>query len=118
MLLAIETCNRLGGTLGDGAFGEVEVSPQSVGTAQHFVQRALDAFEWRGPRMRLPSSSGKPIAAPQLSRFLADTRLTASGWVHGPQIGAEREQRARIETRLQIKDSARSELDDCVLPGS
>ena len=46
--------NRLGGTLADGSFGEVEVSPQSVGTAQHFVQRVLDAFEWRGPTMHLP----------------------------------------------------------------
>ena len=46
--------NRYGGTLGDGSYGEVDVSPQTVSTAQQCVQRALNAFDWHGPVMHMP----------------------------------------------------------------
>lgn len=46
--------NRYGGTLGDGSYGEIEVSHQTVATAQRCVQRVLDSFEWHGPAVHLP----------------------------------------------------------------
>lgn len=46
--------NRYGGTLGDGSYGEVDVSPQTVSTAQQCVQRALNAFDWHGPAIHMP----------------------------------------------------------------
>lgn len=47
--------NRYGGTLGDGSYGEVEVGPDTVASAQFSVQRVLDCLEWRGPAEHLPS---------------------------------------------------------------
>jgi len=46
--------NRYGGTLGDGSYGEVEISADSVVVAQACVQRILSAFEWRGSEMHMP----------------------------------------------------------------
>lgn len=44
--------DRYGGTLGDGSYGEVEVSLQSAAVAQEAVQAAVDAWTWKGsPRM-------------------------------------------------------------------
>jgi hypothetical protein len=40
--------NRFGGTLGDGSYGEVEVSAQSAAVATAIVQAVLDSFSWSG----------------------------------------------------------------------
>jgi hypothetical protein len=49
--------NRYGGTLADGAYGEVEISAASVASAQQLIQQVFDAFSWRGPvNMDLPNS--------------------------------------------------------------
>lgn len=45
---------RYGGTLADGAYGEVEISPETVAIAQGCVQRVLNAFAWTGPAMHMP----------------------------------------------------------------
>lgn len=47
--------NRYGSTLADGSYGEVEVSTQAVAQARSCVQRVLNAFEWHGPAIHLPS---------------------------------------------------------------
>jgi hypothetical protein len=46
--------SRYGGTLADGSFGEVDVSPESLALAQACVQGVFNAFRWRGPAMHLP----------------------------------------------------------------
>ena len=46
--------NRYGGTLADGAFGEVEISVLTVASAQKVIQQVLDAFSWRGPGQHKP----------------------------------------------------------------
>jgi hypothetical protein len=44
--------DRYGGTLGDGSYGEVEVSLKSAAVVQQAVQAAVDAWTWKGsPRM-------------------------------------------------------------------
>ncbi len=44
--------DRYGGTLGDGSYGEVEVSLKSAAVAQQAIQAAVDAWTWKGsPRM-------------------------------------------------------------------
>lgn len=45
---------RFGGTLGDGSYGEVDVSPESLVVAGECVQRILDSFAWSGPPMHMP----------------------------------------------------------------
>lgn len=47
--------NMYGGTLGDGSYGQVEVSAESLTKAGTAVQRILDSFAWHGPPMHLPS---------------------------------------------------------------
>ena len=47
--------NRYGGTLADGAYGEVEISAASVASAQQLIQQVFDAFSWRGPRQHGPT---------------------------------------------------------------
>jgi hypothetical protein len=39
---------RLGYTLGDGSYGEIEISRESVGLAWAAVQYAIEAFSWQG----------------------------------------------------------------------
>ncbi|MCU1584330.1 MAG: hypothetical protein JWM49_886 [Microbacteriaceae bacterium] len=46
--------DRYGGTLADGRFGEIEISPATVAVAARVVQAAHDLFQWRGPRSLLP----------------------------------------------------------------
>lgn len=46
--------NRLGATLADGSYGEVEVSLDSALSAQRLVQFVHDAYTWAGPEVRLP----------------------------------------------------------------
>lgn len=46
--------NRYGCTLGDGTYGELEVSGTSLAAATALLQRALDAFSWRGPAQLVP----------------------------------------------------------------
>ena len=41
--------SRYGGTLGDGRYGEVDVSSRSLAAAQKIVQDTLNSFQWRGP---------------------------------------------------------------------
>ena len=47
--------NRYGGTLWDGSYGEVEVSPKSAAVATEIVQKVLDSFSWRGSPSHSPS---------------------------------------------------------------
>lgn len=47
--------NSYGSTLGDGTYGEVEISPSTVASARDIVQRVLDAYVWRGPKEHSPS---------------------------------------------------------------
>lgn len=46
--------NRYGCTLADGTYGEVEVSGVSPSAATALVQRAIEAFQWRGPERLVP----------------------------------------------------------------
>lgn len=46
---------RYGGTLGDGSYGEVDVSQESLRVAGCGVQRVLESFSWSGPPRHLPS---------------------------------------------------------------
>jgi hypothetical protein len=48
------TNNRYGGTLADGSYGEVEVSPESLAAAGGVVQQAALAFQWKGPEDHRP----------------------------------------------------------------
>jgi hypothetical protein len=54
LILSSLNNNRLGYTLDDGYYGEVEISEASVAAAQSAVQRALDSFSWRGPSRTVP----------------------------------------------------------------
>ena len=47
--------NSYGSTLGDGSYGEVEISPSTVASARDIVQRVLDAYVWHGPKEHSPS---------------------------------------------------------------
>jgi hypothetical protein len=46
--------NRYGCTLADGTYGEVEISGISLAAAIAIVQRAIEAFQWRGPERFVP----------------------------------------------------------------
>lgn len=46
--------NRYGCTLADGTYGEVEVSGLSLAAATALLQRAIEAFQWRGPERVVP----------------------------------------------------------------
>jgi hypothetical protein len=54
MVLDMLNNNRYGGTLADGTLGEVEISVNTVASAQQVVQEVLNAFSWRGPRQHKP----------------------------------------------------------------
>lgn len=45
---------HFGGTLEDGAYGEVAVGAESLAAATRCVQHVLDAFDWQGPPRHLP----------------------------------------------------------------
>jgi hypothetical protein len=47
--------NKLGYTLEDGSFGEVEISEATVETMQRTVQDVMDSFVWAGPPTFYPS---------------------------------------------------------------
>lgn len=47
--------NQFGSTMGDGEYGEVEVSCATMRVAQNAIQGALNAFTWKGPRRYQPS---------------------------------------------------------------
>lgn len=47
--------NRYGGTLGDGSYGEVDLSVDSLRIAGQVVQAVLSAFTWTGPTDHRPS---------------------------------------------------------------
>lgn len=46
--------NRLVCTLGDGGYGEVEISIKSMQQLQEVVQNTLNLFDWSGPKTHLP----------------------------------------------------------------
>jgi hypothetical protein len=46
--------NRFGCTLGDGTYGEVEISADSVARAHSIVQSVYEAYEWSGSPMHEP----------------------------------------------------------------
>jgi hypothetical protein len=48
--------NRFGCTMGDGRFGEVEVSPQSLDKLSAILHEVLDSFQWKGPVQHEPSA--------------------------------------------------------------
>jgi hypothetical protein len=54
MILDMLNNNNYGGTLGDGTYGEVEVSGSSLAEATALLQRAIDAFTWTGFRRDVP----------------------------------------------------------------
>ncbi|QSZ47244.1 hypothetical protein [Arthrobacter sp. D5-1] len=47
--------NKYGGTLGDGRYGEVEISHQSLRIVQTIVQLVLNSYEWRGAKVHYPT---------------------------------------------------------------
>ena len=46
---------KYGSTMADGHYGEVDVSPDSMGKLQGIFQEVLNAFHWRGPKQHCPS---------------------------------------------------------------
>lgn len=47
--------NRFGCTMGNGQYGEVAVSLDAVAGATACIQRAINAFDWRGPNRHYPT---------------------------------------------------------------
>lgn len=48
--------SKYGGTMADGHYGEVDVSPQSMQHLQRILQEVLQSFLWRGPKRHSPSA--------------------------------------------------------------
>jgi hypothetical protein len=46
---------RYGSTMADGRYGEVDVSPDSMGKLRSILQQTLDSFQWRGPKRHCPN---------------------------------------------------------------
>jgi hypothetical protein len=46
--------NRFGSTMADGHYGEVEVSIQTLRSAEAIVKEAVNGFKWKGPPNVLP----------------------------------------------------------------
>ncbi len=46
---------KYGSTMADGHYGEVDVSPDSMNHLHSIFDRLLNAFEWKGPKVHLPS---------------------------------------------------------------
>lgn len=55
LILNSLTDNRYGTTTAAGDFEEVDVTPASLEMARSLVQRAIDAFSWTGPAIRVPT---------------------------------------------------------------
>jgi hypothetical protein len=55
-VLAIESLNgnRIGSTMSDGNYGEVEVSIETLRVVQESLQAIIDAFNWEGPSRHSP----------------------------------------------------------------
>lgn len=49
--------NRYGTTMADGSYGEVDVTPESMGKAAAILEGALQTFTWSGPKWHEPSAS-------------------------------------------------------------
>lgn len=56
LILSSLNGNCFGSTMGDGRYGEVEVSVATMQVAQRAIQETLDAFAWRGPKRSEPSA--------------------------------------------------------------
>jgi len=56
-VLALANLNgaKLGYTIADGRYAEIEISAVSVASAQASIQQAIDAFSWRGHSRTEPS---------------------------------------------------------------
>ena len=54
LLLNVLNNRNYGNTLGNGYYGEVEVSIESLEFARKIVQNILESFQWKGPKMYLP----------------------------------------------------------------
>lgn len=57
--LPVLVLNRLNGstfgtTMGDGHYGEVDITPKTMKVLQAILQEALYAFDWIGPKRHLP----------------------------------------------------------------
>lgn len=48
--------NRFGCTMSDGHYGEVEISPASVGALSDLLHEVLQCFQWKGPTQHAPSA--------------------------------------------------------------
>ena len=48
--------SKYGSTMSDGHYGEVDVSPDSMGLLQAILQGVLQSFKWRGSRQHAPST--------------------------------------------------------------
>lgn len=48
--------SKYGSTMSDGHYGEVDVSPESMGHLQEILNDVLNSFEWRGSKQHKPSS--------------------------------------------------------------
>ncbi len=55
LMLSMLNGNRLGYTMDDGAYGELEVSRETLESAQVIIQEVLDAFAWKGPVRTVPT---------------------------------------------------------------
>lgn len=47
--------NKFGCTLGNGHYGEIEVSPESLVKLRDIIQLTFDSFTWIGPKQHLPN---------------------------------------------------------------
>jgi hypothetical protein len=54
LMLENVTGSRLGYTMADGNYGEVDVSPNTLISVQQVVQQLLNAFSWSGPARSSP----------------------------------------------------------------
>lgn len=48
--------SKYGSTMSDGHYGEVDVSPESMGHLQEILNDVLNSFEWRGSKQHKPSN--------------------------------------------------------------
>ena len=55
LILSSLNGTKFGCTMADGHFGEVDVSPESMGKLQSIIQKTFNAFEWNGPKQHLPT---------------------------------------------------------------
>jgi hypothetical protein len=55
LVLSALNGNRLGYTMDDGAYGELEVSRETLESARVIIQEVLDALAWKGPARAVPT---------------------------------------------------------------